>query len=87
MKYYTTILDSMSESVKKNGLKFDNGIWGEVYSTIKLARFCSHPADEVLLELELEDDEAVSTPVEGVFFVEKDIPPSKIKIHRLRDFD
>ena len=83
MKYYTTILSSNKESLEKDGLK--SGIEGyvEVYSLPLMARNHRHPADDLLVELELDDEDVVSVVGSKVVLLKHNIPPSKIKICKL----
>lgn len=84
MKYYTTVFSCQKNAIREFGLK-SNALAGyvEVYSSEKLACYASHPGDDVLLELEVDEDD-VEVVSDGTALLKRNISTDKITMRKLR---
>lgn len=84
MKCYTTVFSCRKDTIREFGLK-SNKLSGyvEVYSSEHLASYASHPGDDILLELEVNEDDMVET-TGNCKLLKRNISPDKITMRKLR---
>ena len=83
MKFYTTINSQRRQDLEENGIKsghLSGYGYVEVYPDKWVALHFSHPADDIIVELELNEGDAHQlTDVGLIWLLEKDVPPERIR--------